>query len=143
MNKEHTQRIFTDFPEFFKHKEDKMASLMVFGIECGDGWNDLIYVLCSNIKSYFISDDPRHKVPEEFYVTQIKEKFGGLRFYVSCAPEKVFSFISKAEVESYKTCEICGNKGKLRDDLPWWKTLCSEHYKERLNAERRPKSKRN
>jgi hypothetical protein len=67
-------------------------------------------------------------------VVQIKEKMGGLRFYVSTLPKGGDSIISKYEALSYNTCEVCGKHGLLRGGN-WYKTLCDEHSegKEPLN----------
>jgi len=139
MNEENTKKLMGDFPEFFKHTDNMMESLMCFGFEYDDGWMDLTYKLCKDIKDYFIYIDSRHKIPEYFYVVQCKEKFGGLRFYITTAPKQVFEIINKAEDKSYKICEICGKKGILRNKLPWWRTLCLEHYRESLENIRRKK----
>jgi len=45
MNKKNTERLFKKYPEFFKYRDDMMASLMCFGFECGDGWYDLIFII--------------------------------------------------------------------------------------------------
>ena len=132
MNEKNTKKIFNDFPEFFKHKDNLQASLMAFGIETDDGWFGLVYNLCKDIREYFTKTDKRHKIPEEFYVTQIKEKFGGLRFYITYAPKEVHDMIHKAEDDSLTICEKCGKSGILRNDFHWWLTLCEQHYKERL-----------
>ena len=59
-------------------------------------------------------------------VLQVKEKFGGLCFYIGSASEAVFKRIDSAEAESYKTCEECGEPGALRGG-GWLRTLCDEH----------------
>ena len=59
-------------------------------------------------------------------ISQIKEKFGGLRFYVCSAPVHVFDIIDTAEDESYSVCEQCGKPGQPRTDRGWIKTLCSD-----------------
>jgi len=65
-------------------------------------------------------------------VTQVKEKFGGLRFYIEIPtespvePKDIYKIISKYEKLSYYTCEKCGNEGKLRTN-GWHTTLCDEH----------------
>lgn len=65
-------------------------------------------------------------------VLQIKEKFGGLRFYVSFLDDDLEKQhaahlrIQRAEGQSYKTCERCGQPGELREGN-WLKTLCDEH----------------
>jgi hypothetical protein len=46
-------------------------------------------------------------------VRQVKEKLGGLRFYVSGANEEQRAIINFAETLSLSTCEVCGKKGKI------------------------------
>jgi len=65
-------------------------------------------------------------------VCQVKEKFGGLRFYINAASDEMYDRISQAEKESYETCEDTGQPGKLRTDLGWWVTLCDAEYEKRL-----------
>ena len=143
MNAENTKKLYTDFPEFFKHRDDLQSSLMVFGFEYSDGWFDLTYKLCKDIKNYFLTkydgvgfndEKYHHEIPKHFYVVQCKEKFGGLRFYITCAPKEICDMIHVAESESYNICEECGKPGKLRDDLGWWLTLCDKHYKEKKDG---------
>jgi hypothetical protein len=62
---------------------------------------------------------------------QVKEKFGGLRFYINGASNEVHKRISQAENLSYETCEKCGEKGELRTNIGWHTTLCDKHYEER------------
>ena len=156
MNKKNTEKLFNDFPEFFKHKDNLRASLMAFGFECGNGWFDLIYNLCIDIKKYFLNEYEGigynnekyyHEIPEHFNVLQVKEKFGGLRFYISSAPQYVHDIIREAELKSFHICEECGKenpeykkgdkkyKSFHRDRLPWVLTLCDDclkkHCKER------------
>ena len=69
-------------------------------------------------------------LPDETYVLQIKEKWGGLVFDVGSANEDIHDFISNVERESYTICEECGKPGELRGDLSWKLTLCDEHYNE-------------
>lgn len=61
-------------------------------------------------------------------ICQVKEKFGGLRFYINDGTDEVFDRIHKAERESYTICEVTGTPGKVRTDLPWHMTLCDEQY---------------
>ena len=63
------------------------------------------------------------KVP---VASQVKEKFGGLRFYVQAATDKHYQYISFAESMSYRTCEQCGSPGKTYTD-GWHTTLCDIH----------------
>lgn len=60
-------------------------------------------------------------------IHQIKEKFGGLRFYVhATAPEHVKSAIKQAMEVSGQTCEQCGAPGKPIG-RPWIKVVCEAH----------------
>jgi hypothetical protein len=58
------------------------------------------------------------------HLDQIKEKFGGLRFYIGGGDEAIFERINEAERESYHTCETCGRPGQLRGD-GWMVTICN------------------
>lgn len=95
-----------------------------WGIECSEGWKHLYQPLIEYCEE--------HKIT----VTQIKEKFGGLRFYVDDVPEdrrkELYDMIADAERESYETCEVCGEPGISRSD-GWIKTLCEKHHEERKN----------
>ncbi len=68
-------------------------------------------------------DEETAKVP---VASQVKEKFGGLRFYVNGATEKHWSYITFAESMSYTICEECGAPGKRYTD-GWHKVLCDIH----------------
>jgi hypothetical protein len=61
-------------------------------------------------------------------VIQVKEKFGGLRFYINEGTDEIHQRIGQAELESMKTCEITGKLGKIRTDIGWHRTLCDEEY---------------
>ena len=65
------------------------------------------------------------RLPEDAHVLQVKEKWGGLRFYVSGTTE-LLDFIDEMEARSLKTCEVCGQPGKPREG-GWIRTLCDEH----------------
>ena len=63
-------------------------------------------------------------------ICQVKEKFGGLRFYINSAPEEVHNLIREAEKKSYEICESCGDPGEPRRG-GWITTLCDKHNEER------------
>jgi len=64
-------------------------------------------------------------------VCQVKEKFGGLRFYINEGSEEIHNRISNAEKLSYEICELCGQKGELRTKIRWFTTLCDEHFEKK------------
>ena len=111
------------YPKLFANRHARVhESLMCFGFECGDGWFDLIDVLCSTIQSYLDSNPSKTQV----VVVQVKEKFGTLRFYTEGHDKFVQGMIWMAESMSGRICEVCGNPGEVRDG-GWIKTRCDDH----------------
>ena len=64
-----------------------------------------------------------------FEVTQVKEKYGTLRFYTNWSTDEMERFISVACKASHNTCEICGHWGKC-NSFGWIVCLCDTHRKE-------------
>jgi hypothetical protein len=65
-------------------------------------------------------------------VQQIKEKFGGLRFYYDGGNDEISGMVRMAELWAGRTCETCGNKGERRSG-GWIRTLCDTHEAEYQN----------
>ena len=71
------------------------------------GWRKKFGIqMCKDIKAEL----KQHKgAMKRYRITQIKEKFGGLRWYDERCPEKIFrEIIPKYEKLSYETCICCG-----------------------------------
>jgi hypothetical protein len=113
MNKENSQYLVTNFPTLYQdYGGDMKITCMAWGFECGDGWFELLKELSEKIESH------------EAVAAQVKEKFGGLRFYLrGGATDEVWSHVEAAEEKSYETCEVCGQPGSLRGK-GWVQTLC-------------------
>lgn len=62
-------------------------------------------------------------------IMQVKEKFGGLRFYIGAGSDEVHDVVRKAEAASTYICETCGEPGQLVT-RGWWHTACPKHYQE-------------
>jgi hypothetical protein len=62
-------------------------------------------------------------------IAQIKEKFGGLRFYYDGGDDEISGMVRMAEAWADHTCEDCGNKGERRSG-GWIRTLCDVHEAE-------------
>jgi hypothetical protein len=90
-----------------------------FGV--GDGWYGILKELIIGIKA----GDSKEKNNWITKVTQCKEKFGGLRFYVTGTSKKNWDLIRKAEDKSIVVCEETGSEvevGTWNDG--WVKTIC-------------------
>jgi len=126
MKQELDEKLTMDFPILYQDRnEDMTKTCMCWGFP-GDGWYLLIRELSEKIENY-----NRKNKNNPVIAVQVKEKFGGLRFYVGSAPSWIHDLISEAEEKSYTICEFCGEKGKLRSDLGWIITLCDACYIER------------
>lgn len=93
-----------------------------FSIECGKGWEKLYKPIIEYIEKYNETHD------EKIEIRQIKEKFGGLRFYARPYTDELRKMIGEAEAESYTVCEECGKKCKQINKGGWIYTLCEECY---------------
>jgi len=185
MKQELDEALCAKYPKIFKYRHAPMThTAMCWGFDCGDGWYNIIDVLCGNIQSHVdfkrkrraralqfnralkraLAGDTRplqmhftfgsKEEPDEWaiesankaivkaefnevpppmpYVTasQVKEKFGGLRFYTNGYTDGISGMISMAESMSYRTCEVCGNPGRS-NNYGWISTLCDTHRLER------------
>lgn len=109
----------TRFPKMFTGND--------IGLWVGKGWQPIIISLCAHIQSHI----DHSKTPiEQVVVAQIKEKFGGLRFYYDGGDQYISGLASMAETWADHTCEVCGDKGTARSG-GWIKTLCDHHHAER------------
>jgi len=95
-------------------------NLMAFGWQCGEGWYPLIEELLNKLQAI---ENKQHIGLE---VTEIKEKFGGLRIYINTGNDTIWNLISEYEARSFYICERCGKPGKLRNNHNWYTTLCDE-----------------
>lgn len=70
---------------------------------------------------------PRKKLPEvTIRIDQIKEKFGGLRFYYTGGDDVIDGMTSLAESLSYKICESCGTTKGVGQTGGWIYTVCRD-----------------
>ena len=82
----------------------------------GEGWRVIVSLLIHDL----------FEMGWDGELHQIKEKFGGLRFYIGGGSDEIHKRIQEAESDSLKTCERCGRPGKQRN-AGWIRTLCEAH----------------
>jgi len=63
----------------------------------------------------------------QYMITDIKEKWGGLRWYDNGILKGGYEIINKYEKLSYETCIVCGKPGNLEENKSWILPLCIEH----------------
>lgn len=181
MNPELDKKLCEKYPKIFSDRyNDPKDSCVAFGIECGDGWYKVIDMLCLAASTTYSTgiridkedatkygiESPDDGAGERYYfsvespqivASQIKEKFGSLRFYYRLEfdpkvteliksekyPElqKVVDhfhvyfdgIVHMAEILSVHTCEITGGEGEMHvsngGKSGWYKTLNREYAK--------------
>lgn len=125
------------YPKIFaQHKLPMTETCMCWGLECGDGWYNLLDTLCGLLQW----DIDKNSYPQ-IEATQVKEKFGTLRFYTSgkegeferlglgekdwaskCGIQE--GMIRFAEYLSSNICEKCGSNQDVKQTTGWIVTLC-------------------
>lgn len=116
MNEQNTRKLVATAPLLYRNygKENTGHSFPRWGFMCGDGWLDLLMRLSAKmeaeLQTALAAGTRKQDLPQ---ASEIKEKFGLLRFHVSKQPALWREWIGEAERESGKTCEICGALGSL------------------------------
>lgn len=156
MNNELDKKLCEKYPLIFRDRNAPMhQTCMCWGFSCGDGWYNIIDILCSRIQGHInwveeqiewtkkwndrVNDPdyiwtafvPREEktIPEsveQVVAIQVKEKFGGLRFYYNGGDDYIRGVVDMAEEMSYRICEECGSPGKSTKS-GWIQTLCVDH----------------
>ncbi|BAU90595.1 MULTISPECIES: hypothetical protein [Methylobacteriaceae] len=95
----------------------------VFGqgcFECGPGWRWLWEAAAELLRE--------RGIPDGFHSTQLKEKFGCIRWYYDANEncEYMKDIVDGVEHLSAYICEECGRAGRVRQG-GWLRCLCPEH----------------
>lgn len=148
------EQLIKDNPELFEKGECEFS--------IGNGWYNIMACLLAIITSdlnqarYCLKYEKEHptndggaklatlearveKALEDLpTIVQVKEKFGGLRFYYNGGTPEIHGAVSMAEAMASRTCEVCGSPGERRGG-DWIQTLCDSHYRaqEELAAARK------
>ena len=177
MKEELEQQLYKKYPEIFKDTNmPSHESCMAFGLEVGDGWYYLIDTLCEALTYTFttsveVSEEDGKSLgiepskwkgekdryffkvePPQVVASQVKEKFGTLRFYYRLEYDEnniklsekyadlkevnkrysdyIDGIVHFAEIASSHTCEQTGEKGQLYVRNGWLKALSEAKAKE-------------
>jgi hypothetical protein len=85
----------------------------------GPGWADMLHAALE----WIYGERPAH----DWKASDIKEKFGTLRFYHYAQDHWISSILEAAEHISGFVCEDCGAPGHNAAVGGWWRTRCGEH----------------
>jgi hypothetical protein len=132
MNKELELKLVEKYPNILcDYGGDMKKTCMHWGMECCDGWYDLLDELLAKLD--YLSTVSGVQVVAD----QIKEKFGTLRFYYSTVAKTdsnldvivckiIDDIVDRAEKRSSYICEKTGKTGVLCSRFGWLSTLCKK-----------------
>lgn len=124
MSPELDDKLVQKYPKIFADRHGSpQSTAMCWGFECDDGWYWLIDNMCNHIQKYI----DLNKVPQVI-ATQVKQKFGTLRFYYTGGDEKIHGIVSHTEWLSGTICEECGTHEHVGTTIGWNVTLCKTHW---------------
>lgn len=102
------------------------GQLRDFGIQCEDGWYDIVDRLSAKLEHELVSlaksGVAESALPRPVLV---KEKYGTLRFHLDQPTPSMRDAIEAAQQESATTCEMCGEPGMMRQGT-WLRVRCDE-----------------
>lgn len=113
---------------------DKRMPFPMFGLEMADGWKPIAQRVIDKIIEYN-NNSPENSV---IYIDQVKEKFAGLRIYVTYdnvpddAIKDIETLIEEAEKEASETCEECGTKENVGMRINGWYTVMCENCAKKI-----------
>ena len=150
MNEKLQKDLVKTYPKIFKDVGgDPKVTCMADGIQCNDGWYDLLDTLCHTMQRWCDGENTRYITETDKYefvvegdpeyvqvvAAQVKEKLGELRFYVDGGDATTQGIIQMAENMSSRICELCGSPAKTSRDSGWLHTTCDACNK-RIRLER-------
>jgi hypothetical protein len=131
MREELDRQLVEKYSKIFANRyADMRTTAMCWGFEHGDGWYPIIDSLCGNIQNHIDWQTKQGKTVPQVVATQVKEKFGTLRFYYDGGDDVIDGMVRMAESWSAVACEECGTPG-TQNSRGWIKTLCETHRRER------------
>jgi hypothetical protein len=127
-----------EYEVFAKQMEERFPKMFLNpygGFAVGAGWYPILEKLCANIQHHIDWKEKQGNPVPQVVVEQIKEKFGGLRFYYQGGDEQIHGMVRMAESWADIACEDCGGIGTRRSG-GWIRTLCDLHEAEHQERKR-------
>lgn len=95
-------------------------------------WLQTLDWLCGTIQERIDNrlENNKHLDPiPQVVCQQVKEKFGGLRFYYSGGDKEITGMIDMAEHILWETCENCGSHENITTTEGWIARICNKCIK--------------
>lgn len=103
------EQLYQRYPAIFSERHlPQEETSMCWGIQTKDGWYHLIDALCAQLQW-----ETDHNGAPQIVATQIKEKFGTLRFHAHDESERQDAMIRLASKLSSRLCDTCGAPGSI------------------------------
>ena len=120
------EELISKYPKIFVDYEGNPGQCN--WLDLPTGWVSIIDDLCGSIQEYVdthVTYTAEDKVrPVQVRCFQMKEKFGGLRFYTNGHDDHVGGMISLAEYLCDNTCQQCGSREDLGITSGWISVMC-------------------
>lgn len=158
INDDWSASLQNEFPFMQRERTEEETIYQRWGFECAAGWYALLRDCCLRITEKYEQagreiDLIPLQIKEKFGTLRFYYRFKDspqsisaidfsdgqlLRFSqsnqqddeeIALLRQAIDDIISETEEQSKQICEFCGEKGSLRTDLRWKKTLCDHCYK--------------
>ena len=129
------EQLLQKYPKIFKPYEGNPRGVNWF---IPDGWIGIVDTLCGSIQDHvdntydWINGEKEPK--DQVRCTQMKEKFGGLRFYTDSGDDVVEGMVKMAEFLCENTCQDCGSEENIGKTTGWIYTICKSCADKRENT---------
>ena len=98
----------------------------MIGLELPNGWYNLFYQMCDDIKDF---------VPKDFYFVQVKEKYNFMRCYTANSTQEIDDIINKYEHMAPYICTICGKPATF-ETSGYIASFCNDCWKDHMRHQK-------
>lgn len=128
MDQHLSDRLIAAFPQLYRRWQGRdMQEVWRTrqDFECGNGWFELLWQLSAQLEAVLAALPEMER--DAYAPTNVKEKVGELRFYLTRYTPEMVREIRSAEEQSIRTCEECGKPGARQEMGGVIRTRCTEH----------------
>lgn len=138
-SKEENKKLIEEFPFLAPVDKENYDYSYTWLDSMPEGWRKAFGLkICKEIKEELI----KFNALDSYEIVEIKEKFGGLRWYDGGIPKdsKIFDIVNKYENLSYNICIECGKPAEWESN-GWISPFCTECAQKMLDKDNKYYSK--